>query len=377
MLDTTASATGVQIYVQVPGQVSTEPLDIPGEGSSTSIFVQGVVARGHNTPREPPKPSPSQLECGGASTTGTGASVDAPSQISSLGTVLKALLPLISWLGGCSRAVFPIIWINVLLLRRPLANASELEPILTKVENCRQEAHPFLCAGREPIGLPHSLLSLQRLWERYLEGKIKEQRFCSYGAGILVGSVCRTHLKTLSNCLLSFILGALQIAEKNDPLTRVFGFLAFAVLAFSLLANQLLSHHLDDKYIKEAHYAYHLLEKVKKEKTSTWNMNCVLSISSVSTWWAILLSTFTFASVFYDDTESVASSADSNIPLSSWEMVTSRVVMMAIFLISVSCLFAMHATLTRLCCLPSDCYLKTMLLDLPVQEGESQSANGD
>lgn len=92
---------------------------------------------------------------------------------------------------------------------------------------------------------------------------------------------------------------------------------------------------------------------------------------------AILLSTFTFASVFYHDTESVASSADSNIPLSLWEMVTSRVVMMAIFLISVSCLFAMHATLTRLCCLPPDCYLKTMLLDLPAQEGESQSANGD
>jgi hypothetical protein len=156
--------------------------------------------------------------------------------------------------------VLPIIWINVLLLRRPLANASELEPILTRVENCRQEAHPFLCAGREPTSLPPSLLSLQKLWERYLEGKIKEQRFCSYGAGILVGSVCRTNLKTLLNCLLSFILGALQIAEKNDPLTRVFGFLAFAVLAFSLLANQLLSHHLDDKYIKEAHYAYHLLE---------------------------------------------------------------------------------------------------------------------
>ncbi|KAJ7880287.1 hypothetical protein B0H14DRAFT_2566339 [Mycena olivaceomarginata] len=244
MLDTTASATGVQIYVQVPGQVSTEPLDIPGEGSSTLIFVQGVVARGHHTPREPPKPSPSQLECGGASTTGTEASVD-PSQISSLGTVLKALLPPISWLGGCSRVVLPIIWINVLLLRRPLANASELEPILTRVENCRQEAHLFLCAGREPTRLPPSLLSLQKLWERYLEGKIKEQRLCSYGAGILVG----------------FILGALQIAEKNDPLTRVFGFLAFAVLAFSLLANQLLSHHLDDKYIKEAHYAYHLLER--------------------------------------------------------------------------------------------------------------------
>jgi hypothetical protein len=58
----------------------------------------------------------------------------------------------------------------------------------------------------------------------------------------------------------SFVLGALQIAENNDPLTRVFAFVAFAALAFSLMVNQLLPYHMNNIYTMDVHYAYHLLE---------------------------------------------------------------------------------------------------------------------
>ncbi|KAJ7257897.1 hypothetical protein B0H12DRAFT_1232459 [Mycena haematopus] len=338
MCDITASSTAVEILVQIPGQTSTsqeihvQTSEILATSSSPGpVFANGIVFRGQHTPRGP---TLSQLESGSlhepASSSGHSSdSADAP-QIPSL-AIVKAMLSLGVLIAEIFLAFLSVVCMNVLLFRRPQAYASELEPIVEQAEICREEARPFLCSGGMQDTLPSSLVSLQTTWERYLEGKIREWSLCSYGAGILVG----------------FVLGALQIAEQNDPLTRVFAFIAFAVLAFSLMANQMLSYHLNDKYTKEVHYAYHLLESVRTGKSSTWNMHCLLSISSVSTWWAIVLSVFTFGSVFYHDTEITASSVDSNLPLSLWEMVTCRVVMVAIFLISGSCLFIMHATLKR------------------------------
>ncbi|KAF7356824.1 hypothetical protein MVEN_01017800 [Mycena venus] len=325
MSDATASSTGVEILVQIPGITSTS-IEI-SEGSSTFVYPEGVVFRGRYTPTEPTL-SPSQLESGSPHESSLSDSPDA-SGISSL-DILNAMLSLLSLGSLIGVALLSFFCTNVLLFRRPLAYALELEPILAQAKNCQEEALPFLCADERQDGaMPKSLFSLQRSWERYLEGKIKEWSSCSYGTGILVG----------------FILGALQIAENNDPLTRVFAFIAYATLAFSLMVNQLLLHHLNDKYAKEVHFAYHLLERAEKEKSSTWNLHCLLSISSVSTWWGIVLSIFTFASMFYHDTATTGSSADSVLPLSLGEMVSSRVVMVAHFLISVSCLFSMHATL--------------------------------
>ncbi|KAF8196691.1 hypothetical protein K438DRAFT_739895 [Mycena galopus ATCC 62051] len=240
------------------------------------------------------------------------------------------MLSLGALIGEILLVVFSTICMNVLLFRRPEAYASELEPILEQAKACRQQAPPFLCSGSTQAPLPSSLLSLQITWERYLERKIREWSFCSYGAGILV----------------AFVMGALQIAEKNDPLTRVFAFIAFAVLAFSLFVNQLLGYHMDGTGVKDVHYGYHLLlENLEEGKFSMWNMHSLLSLSGISTWWGLLLSICTFGAVFYHDTGTNGSSVDTNSPLSLWEMVTSRVVMVAIVLVSTACLVLMHVTL--------------------------------
>ncbi|KAJ6485928.1 hypothetical protein C8R45DRAFT_998421 [Mycena sanguinolenta] len=342
-----ATSTAVEILVQIPGTSSEsrvqtpdseapEILEISLTASPQTGLGRRVKSRG---PPTPGRSTLSELESGTNSSYSTheplssidsSGSTDAP-QNPAL-AMFKALLSLGVLIAEIFLAVLPVVYrsvfVNVLLFRRPQAYASELEPIVEQAEHCRPGLHP-LCSGDTQAALPPPLVSLQEKWEKYLELKYKEWSLCSYGAGILVG----------------FVLGALQIAEQNDPLTRVSAFIAFAVLAFSLMASQLLSYHLSDKPAKEVHYAYHFLESVQTTKSSTWNMHCVLSISSVSTWWAIILSAFTFGSVFYHDTESTASSVDSNLPLSLWEMVTSRVLMVAILLVSGSCLFSMHATL--------------------------------
>ncbi|KAJ6581246.1 hypothetical protein B0H19DRAFT_1114388 [Mycena capillaripes] len=330
MSDTLASSTAVEIRVQLPEQASTSlkaakiSEDSP-TSVETSVYKKGVVRRG-------PKKPISDLESGAVS----GDSVDRPKISARALDIHHAMLSLGSRCGLRFLAFLSAVCTNILLFRRPLAYASELKPILQQARNCREEARHFLCAwDRQPTSasLPVSLLSLQRSWERYLEGKITEWSSCSYGAGIFMG----------------FVLGALQIAEKNDPLTRVLAFIAFSVLAFSLVVNQLLVHHLSHRYVKDMHYAYHLLrhEDSDAELSSVWNMHSVLSMSSVSTWWAIILSVFTFGSVFYHDTKSAGSSADSETPLNHWEMVTSRAVMVVICLISTSCLLWIHVTLKR------------------------------
>ncbi|KAJ7918724.1 hypothetical protein B0H13DRAFT_1991449 [Mycena leptocephala] len=110
------------------------------------------------------------------------------------------------------------------------------------------------------------------------------------------------------------------------------------------MVNQLLPYHLNNIYTMDVHYAYHLLERADAELSS---MYALLSISSVATWWSIVLSVFTFASIFYHDTGTGGSSGDSIVPLNFWQMVTSRAIMVTIFFISTSCLVWMHLTLDK------------------------------
>jgi hypothetical protein len=104
--------------------------------------------------------------------------------------ILKEMLSLGSLIVNIVLAFLSVACTNLFLFRKPLAYASELEPMLVQARNCQEEARLFLCAGdrqHTSTPLPDSLFTLQKLWERYLDVKVKEWSSCSNGAAILVG----------------------------------------------------------------------------------------------------------------------------------------------------------------------------------------------
>ncbi|KAJ6504842.1 hypothetical protein C8R47DRAFT_1103830 [Mycena vitilis] len=321
--DTPARSTGVKRRVPAHRRNSLRP-----KASSASADRPGVVYRGILWADSPRTRDPtSQLECGGPQEEAVGStgSANFGRQIfAGVGSVLRSVLSL----GAI------LVWVLLLCLRficvfgRHLVYASELESIRTQALDCGDETRHFLCAKRPNVPLPAALVSFQRSWEVYIERKISEWSLCSYLAGFFA----------------AFILGALQIAEKNDPLTRVLAFIAFFALAASVMVNQLLPHHLNNTCTREVHYAFHFLECAHDDPPS-FKVPALLSISSITTWWGIILSVFTFASVFYHDTQSTGSTSDSLVPLDFWQMIVSRVVMVAICLMSTVSLFWMHMTL--------------------------------
>ncbi|KAJ7460581.1 hypothetical protein FB451DRAFT_495687 [Mycena latifolia] len=229
-------------------------------------------------------------------------------------------------------AFLSVVCTNVLLFRRPLAYASEIDPILKQARNCRDEARLHLCTGKQPEPYPNSVAEFKESWERYLEDKIKEWS----------RSTC------LAGFLSTFVLVALQVADKSDPATRVLAYMTFAAMFFCLMVNQyLFPRYLDHRRANDVHHAYHLLEHADEEISSTWNIHMLLSMSSVSTWWVVLLSGTAFTSLYYHDTQATGSTAEI-VLLSFSQMVVARVAMAALILALGLCWLLMDATLKRL-----------------------------
>ncbi|KAJ7636035.1 hypothetical protein DFH06DRAFT_657686 [Mycena polygramma] len=261
--DTLARSTSVKRRVPVHRRNSLRP-----KASSASADKPGVVYRGILWSDSPRTRDPtSQLECGGPQEEPVGSTGNASLGRQILAGVVSVLRSFLS-LGTI------IIWLVLLFLRficvfgRDLVYASELDSVRTQALDCGDEARHFLCAKRPNAPLPASLVSFQRSWEFYMERKISEWSLCSYLAGFFA----------------AFILGALQIAEKNDPLTRVLAFIAFFALGASVMVNQLLPHHLNNTYTREVHYAFHFLECAHDDPPS-FKVPALLSISSITTWW--------------------------------------------------------------------------------------------
>ncbi|KAJ7132083.1 hypothetical protein C8R44DRAFT_772994 [Mycena epipterygia] len=331
------SSTALEIRVLLPsGSIPMSPdKSVIPEGTSTGLWKRGVKDRS-----PPPREiiPPSQLECGGSVEPDSGI-LQRPFRLA--GDFLHCMLSvgsrmvlLILALLSAVLALLSTLHTNFLLLRRPLIYASELEPILACARHCRDEARPFLCSNDEDSNpMPASVLELGRSWERYLEDKIKEWIWCS----------------RVTVFLSAFVLVALQISDKSDPATRVLAYVTFAAMFHSLLVNQcLFPYYLDNKHAKDVHYAYHFLQHANNGVLSMWNMDrhVLLSMSSVSTWWAIVLSTCTFGSIYYHDTKTTGSSEES-VPLSLVQMIAARTVMAALLLASGSSLFSMCGTLAK------------------------------
>ncbi|KAJ7180461.1 hypothetical protein C8R46DRAFT_583828 [Mycena filopes] len=318
-----ASSTGIEIHVLLPasGETETSP---PSERTVPPLR-PGVTFRGPSPKRA--STGPSQLEAGSRLEVG----VPANAKWDSLQRILKEAPYFAKRLVLCFLSP---ICTTLFLFRRPLACASELQPLLQVAQSCREEARSVFCAqgGQTDFSLPGptqgALDSFQKSWEMYWEGKTAEWSSHSTVAGVLVG----------------IIIVVIQIAEKNDPATRVFAFVAVAVLIGSFTVNQLLPRHLHKRRLEDLHYAFHFIERADAESSCIWNIQTVLSISTASTWWSVILSLITFACVFIHDTAST-DSTDSTLSLTTWEMNTARAVMGTIFLISALCLYAMHKTL--------------------------------
>lgn len=93
--------------------------------------------------------------------------------------VVQCMLQMGAWV---VLALLSEIFKNLVLLRRPVAVASELEPLLEQARNCRDEASALLCtwdqyAMNEP--LPSPLFELRATWESYLEEKVREWKGCT------------------------------------------------------------------------------------------------------------------------------------------------------------------------------------------------------
>ncbi|KAJ7743148.1 hypothetical protein B0H16DRAFT_1562013 [Mycena metata] len=313
-----ASSTALEIHVLVPGQTASDTLETIVPPLKDGVRFRSV----QRNPRA--SAGPSHLEAGNQHQVSSSGDSDGSD-------IIRTLQDLLSFAKDLFLFFFSEICTNLLLFRQPIAYASELRPLVEQAQICGDEARSLLCTvnGDPNLSTPSSVRSFQKSWKRYLEGKNEEW---NAAAGEVV-------------FLAAFIFAAVQFAEKNDPATRIFAFVAVEDLAFSFMVSQLLSRHLPKRRIEDLHYGFHLLERADAESSCMWNIPTLLSISGASTWWSRILSLVTFASAVYHFTATNDSNADSTVSLELWQMITARVVMGAIFLISGSCLISMQRTL--------------------------------
>ncbi|KAJ7453955.1 hypothetical protein B0H11DRAFT_2069864 [Mycena galericulata] len=332
------SSTAVEILVQVPPILTTS--DIPHASSTSMESPTESRLKYRGDPRPIQRTSTSDLESGSSElspSSPSDSSIEDDHRTSWRRSLLDSMQYMrqmgifILFLGF---ALLSAIFWHFFLLRRPLVIASELEPLLEQARNCLEEGSSRLCSlNRRRVNeyLPSPLLDLRESWETYLEEKFKEWKACTTAATFLSG----------------FVLCTLQIPDRNYPATRILAYVTFAVAFFCLLVTRgLLPFHLDSKHARDLHYALHFFEHADKEETPAWKISVILSMSSISTWWVLVLSVATFASVFYDDT-TITGSPDDVIPLSLWGMIIARALMVALFLASIICLIWMHMTLKR------------------------------
>ncbi|KAJ6624987.1 hypothetical protein B0H10DRAFT_2212392 [Mycena sp. CBHHK59/15] len=234
--------------------------------------------------------------------------------------ILDGVFSVASLLILIAPALLSEIYTTIVLLRRPLINASQLKPVLEQARLCIEAA-----------SLPPSVAELGKSWERYLEEKIKQWTF---------------HYR-LASCMAAFALGTLQVADRSDLATRVSAYLTFAASFACIVVNLgLFPHHLDNNDAKDVHYAHHLLETIDAEVSTVWNIYVLLSMSEVSSWWTLALSITTFLSSFYHETRTNGSSEDS-AHLGLWQTIVTRVAMLTLILGSILCLFLVHRTLKQ------------------------------
>ncbi|KAJ7035699.1 hypothetical protein C8F04DRAFT_1182261 [Mycena alexandri] len=223
-----ASSTALEIHVLLPAPRTSDTFETPP-------LKDGVRFRSPKRASD----GPSHLEAGNQHQFSSSGDSDGSGIIHTLQDVLSfAKLLFLLFLSE--------IFKNLLLFRQPVACASELRPLLEQAQICGDEARSLFCTLNDASNLstPSSVRSFQKSWERYLEGKTEEWKAA---AGEVV-------------FLAAFIFAAVQFAEKNDPATRVFAFVAVEALAFSFMVSRLLSRHLHKRRVEDLHYGFHLLE---------------------------------------------------------------------------------------------------------------------
>ncbi|KAJ7074891.1 hypothetical protein B0H15DRAFT_868446 [Mycena belliarum] len=258
------SSTAVEIHVQVPRQ-TIDKADNHEAASTLTISTLKYRSSGQRT-------ATSQLESGRPDRDTVPPGLFRRFLPSELFCKILEGVNLILQLGSLLFWVFVVllsaVCTNIFLFRRPLAYASQLEPILEQRRKCGDDARLSLCSRRSP--LPNSVVEFGGSWQRYLGDKKKEWVWFAWLAGFLS----------------AFVLVTLQISDKSDLATRVLAYMTFIAMLFSVMVNQyLFPCYLDSERANDIHYAYHLLECADAEISSTWNIHMLLSMSNVSTWW--------------------------------------------------------------------------------------------